>query len=94
MEDNRRRSRLPVAFLNYVGGPLGDWYPALEKAPRIFRGKALLQRLGQDPMEGYLARITIPRSVRASLFSDDLENELQGYDSLDQLREQYHRADT
>jgi asparagine synthase (glutamine-hydrolysing) len=94
VEDNRLRSRLPAVFRNNVVGFLGDWYPALEGAPRAFRGKSFLQRLGQDPMEGYLARITIPRSVRASLLSDDLENELHGYDPLEQFREHYHRADT
>jgi asparagine synthase (glutamine-hydrolysing) len=94
VEDNRLRSRLPAAFRNNVVGFLGDWYPALEGAPRAFRGKSFLQRIGRDPMEGYLARVTIPRAVRASLLSDDLENELHGYDPLEQFREHYQHADT
>jgi asparagine synthase (glutamine-hydrolysing) len=60
----------------------------------MFRGKSFLKRLGQDPLEGYLARITIPESIRKSLLSDDLKKQMRGYDPLDQFREHYHRADT
>ncbi len=94
VEDNRLRSRFPLSFRSKVLGPLGQWYPALEGAPRVFRGKSLLLRLGQDPLEGYLARITVPESIRESLLSHDLKKELHGYDPLDQFREHYRRADT
>jgi len=93
-EDNRLRSRFPLPFRSNVLAPLGHWYPALEGAPRMLRGKSFLQRLGQDPLEGYLARITIPHSIRESLLSDDVKKELHGYDPLEQFREHYHRADT
>src|SRR5271166_2050278 len=94
VDDNRLRSRFLLLFRHNVLGPLGEWYPALEGAPRVFRGKSFLQRLGQDPLEGYLARITVPELIRESLLSDDLKNQLHGYDPLEQFREHYHRADT
>jgi asparagine synthase (glutamine-hydrolysing) len=93
-EDNRLRSKFPRPFRRNILGPLGQWYPALEGSPRLFRGKSFLQRLGQDPLEGYLARITVPEFVRESLLSDDLKSELHGYDPLEQFREHYRRADT
>jgi len=94
VEDNRLRSKFPLPLRSNVLGPLGQWYPELEGAPRMLRGKSFLQRLGRDPLEGYLARITIPESVRESLLSVDVKEELHGYDPLDQFREHYHRADT
>jgi asparagine synthase (glutamine-hydrolysing) len=93
LEDNRMRGLVPP-FLRKVARPLGDWYPALEGAPRVFRGKSFLQRLAQDPMEGYLARITTPRAIRDSLLSSEVQEELHGYDPLDQFREHYLRAGT
>jgi len=45
-------------------------------------------------MEGYLSRITVEESVRQSLLSSDLKEQLRGYDPLDQFREHYRRADT
>jgi asparagine synthase (glutamine-hydrolysing) len=94
VEDNRLRSKFPRALRRNVLGPLGQWYPALPGAPRMLRGKSFLQRLAHDPLEGYLARITVPEFVRESLLSDDLRNELHGYDPLEQFREHYRRADT
>lgn len=94
VEDNRLRSRIPLSLRSKVCEPLGQWYPALEGAPRVFRGKSFLQKLAHDPLEGYLGRITVSESIRQSLLSDDLKNELRGYDPLEQFREHYHRADT
>jgi len=92
--DNRRRSMFPLTFRNNVLRPLGHWYPELEGAAPVFRAKNWFQRMGRDPLEGYLARITVPRSIRESLLSDDLKEQLRDYDPLDQFREHYHRADT
>jgi asparagine synthase (glutamine-hydrolysing) len=93
-EDNRVRSRFPLSFRNQIVAPLSNWYPEFESAPRIFRGKAFLQRLAQDPLEGYLARITVAPAIRESLLSGDVKRELRDYDPLDQFREHYNRAGT
>jgi asparagine synthase (glutamine-hydrolysing) len=90
-EDNRLKSRLPSP-LRPLFSALGEIYPALDGAPRLRRGKSFLRRLGQDPLEGYLARITVPAEDGSSLLSADARRELQDYDPLDQFREHYHRA--
>src|SRR5262249_16920539 len=94
VEDNRLRSRFPLSVRDNVLGPLGRWYPATEGVPRVLSGKSFLQRLARDPLEGYLARVTVPETIRQDLFSGDLKKELRGYDPLDQFREHYRRADT
>ncbi|HET7208496.1 MAG TPA: asparagine synthase (glutamine-hydrolyzing) [Terriglobales bacterium] len=94
LADNRLRSLFPPSFRRTALRRLGQWYPPLEHAPRLFRAKSLLQRLGDDPLEGYLARITAPRWVRESILSDDLKSGLRGYDPLEQFRDHYRRADS
>lgn len=91
--DNRRRSLLPAPFRRLLR-PLSAWYPRLETAPRVFRAKSLMENMVRDPLEGYLARITVPAFVRETLFSPGFLSGLGDYDPLDQLREHYHRADT
>ena len=92
--DNRLRSLFPSGFRQSALRRVGHWYPPLEQAPRLFRAKSLLQRLGDDPLEGYLARITVPRWIRESILSGDMQSDLRGYDPLEQFREHYRRADT
>jgi len=91
--DNRLRSHIPASIRQNVISPLGRLYPKLEQAPRIFRAKSLLQSLGRDPLEGYLASITIPALIRTSLLSGDVKAELSGYDPLEQFRDYYRRSD-
>jgi asparagine synthase (glutamine-hydrolysing) len=92
--DNRRRAMFPLTFRNNVLRPLGHWCPELEGSAPVFRAKNWFQRMGRDPLEGYLARITVPGPIRESLLSHDLKEQLGDYDPLDQFREHYHRADT
>jgi asparagine synthase (glutamine-hydrolysing) len=92
--DNRFRAMFPLYFRRNVLRPLGQWYPTLEGAPRVLRAKSLLQKFAHDPLEGYLARNTVPAFVRDFLLSGDLRSELHGYDPLEQFREHYHRANT
>jgi asparagine synthase (glutamine-hydrolysing) len=94
VDDNRLRSLIPPALRHSVLRPLSKWYPELEGVPKMFRGKHLIERLARDPLEGYLARITVPESACGSLLSDDLKQELRDYDPLDQFRDHYRRADT
>src|SRR5581483_2993317 len=49
---------------------------------------------GRDPLEGYLASITIAPWLREALLSGDLRGQLRDYDPLEQFREHYRRADT
>jgi len=93
LEDERLRSMFPAFFRSRVVRPLADWYPRLEGAPRLFKAKSTLQRIADDPLEAYLDRITVPAWVRSSLFSEDVNRQLGGYDPLEQFREHYKHAD-
>jgi asparagine synthase (glutamine-hydrolysing) len=97
--DNRLRSMVPQAFRRTVLQPLAQWYPSFAGSSfggssLMTRSKGLLQRLARDPLEGYLARITVPASLRNNLLDGDIQQDLCGYDPLEQYREHYRRADS
>jgi asparagine synthase (glutamine-hydrolysing) len=93
--ENRLRSYVPETLRRTVFGPLGEIYPKLGWAPRVFRAKSTFQSLARNPIEGYFHGISCcPPSMKNRLFSSDLTKELAGYDSLDVLRYHYDRART
>jgi asparagine synthase (glutamine-hydrolysing) len=93
--ENRLRRFVPQLLRGAVFGPLGQWYPALAWAPRIFRAKATLQSLSRSPLEGYFNSISIFRpQEKTRLFTGDFHRMLAGYDSMDVLRYHYDRAGT
>ena len=48
-----------------VFGPLGRWYPKLDRAPRFLRAKTTFQALARDSVEAYLHGVGIcPREMR------------------------------
>jgi asparagine synthase (glutamine-hydrolysing) len=94
VEDNHLRAKVPLSFRRNVLAPLGRWYPAADGSSRILRGKSFLQRVGGDPLEGYLRRVASPQHIREALLSGDLKQELRDYDPLEQFREHYNRVDT
>ncbi len=74
------RSRVPLALRQAVFGPLGRWYPKLDWAPRIFRGKTTFQGLARGTVDAYLHGVSIcSDEMRAALFSADFRRDLQGY---------------
>jgi len=82
--EQRLRAMFPDAFRKNVFGFLGKWYPKLDWAPRVVRGKTTFQALGRDPMEAYLHGVSIfPEEGRSWLFSDSMQRDLQGYRSTD-----------
>jgi len=82
--EQRLRALFPDAFRKSVFGALGRYYPKLDWAPRVFRGKTTFQALARDPMEAYLHGVSIfPEEGREWLFSDGLKRDLQGYRSAE-----------
>ena len=82
--EERLRSMLPDAVRKPVFGSLGRWYPKLDWAPRVFRGKTTFQALGRSAMAAYLHGVSIfPEEGRGWLFSEQLKSELQGYRSIE-----------
>ena len=93
--ENRMRRVLPAGVRKTLFGPLGQHYPALAWAPRVFRAKATLQSLSRSPVEGYFNSISVFRpDEKLRLFTQDFLENLQGYDTLGVLQHYYDRADT
>ncbi len=82
--EERLRSLFPAGLRKSVFGTLGNWYPKLDWAPRVLRGKTTFQALGRDSMEAYLHGVSIfPEEGRDWLFSDAMKQDLQGYRSAE-----------
>lgn len=95
MWENELRSHVPTFIRRSVFGPLGQWYPKLGWAPRMFRAKSTFQSLARDPLEGYFWGISCcPPDLKSRLFAPDAWNRLGGYNSADVLRFHYDRAGT
>lgn len=95
MANEYRRSWLPEAVRRDVFGPLGHWYPALSRAPRVLRAKSALESLARSPLEDYFHEISLCRpEVKKRLLAADILRDLNGYDSADVLRGHYERAGT
>jgi asparagine synthase (glutamine-hydrolysing) len=87
------RTRVPASIRRKVFGPLGEIYPKLGWAPRIFRAKSTLQSLARSPIDGYFYGISCcPPGLKPQLFHGDVSRRLQDYDSADVLRYYYDRA--
>jgi len=95
LRENQVRSLVPASVRRWVFGPLGEYYPKLGWAPRMFRAKSTFQSLARDPVEGYFyGGSCCPPALKSQLFSADLGKSLAGYDSTDVIRYHYDRADT
>jgi asparagine synthase (glutamine-hydrolysing) len=95
MWENRLRSFVPAPVRSKVFRPLGQWYPKLDWAPRVFRAKNTFQSLARSPIDGYFNTMSFcPPALKSRLLSGDVTKALNGYDSADVLRYYYDRADT
>jgi asparagine synthase (glutamine-hydrolysing) len=93
--ENRFRNYFPGSFRRAVFKPLGQWYPPLAWAPRVFRAKATFQSLARSPLEGYFNSVSYFRpDDKKRLFTSDFLKTLGDYDSIEVLRDYYDRADT
>ena len=80
--EERVRSSLPLGIRRPVFGALGNLYPKLDWAPRVFRGKTTFQALARTTSEAYLHGVSITSDdLRDKLFSGQMKSELQGYRS-------------
>lgn len=82
--EQKLRSLFPDWFRKPAFGFLGNYYPKLDWAPRVFRGKTTFQALARDSMNAYLHGVSIfPEEGRNWLFSDNFKRDLQGYTSAE-----------
>jgi asparagine synthase (glutamine-hydrolysing) len=80
--EQRLRELFPDRIRPTVFGALGRWYPKLDWAPQVFRGKTTFQALARDPVQAYLHGVSIfSDEGRAGLFSKRFSSDLQGYRS-------------
>ena len=93
--ENRLRRFVPRWMRRNVFRPLGQWYPGLAWAPRIFRARATFQSLSRTPLEGYFNSLSIFRpDEKFHALTGDFRQSLQGYDSIEVFRKYYDRAGT
>ncbi len=93
--ETRLRRWLPARLRASMFGPLGQIYPNLAWAPRIFRAKYRLQSLARDPLGGYFNSMSIFRpDEKKELLSPDFQAGLGNYDPISVLEEHYTSADT
>ena len=80
--EERLRSKLPLALRQSVFGALGRWYPKLDWAPRVFRGKTTFQALARDTADAYLHGVSLSSDeMRSAMFSPQFRQQLQGYNA-------------
>ncbi|MBN8279086.1 MAG: amidotransferase 1, exosortase A system-associated [Gammaproteobacteria bacterium] len=76
------RRLVPAAIRQPLFGLLGRYYPKLDWAPRVFRGKTTFQALARDSVGAYLHAVSLSTAeTRDSLYSPAFRARLQGYDS-------------
>jgi asparagine synthase (glutamine-hydrolysing) len=95
VRENRVRSLLPQGMRRSVFGPLSEWYPKADWAPRVFRAKSTLQSLARSPLEGYFNTMSCcPPEMKACVLGPEVLRQLNGYDSSEVLRYHFDRAGT
>jgi asparagine synthase (glutamine-hydrolysing) len=93
--ENKVRLVVPANVRAAIFGPLGNVYPSLSWAPRVFRGRRRFQSLARDPLDGYFNSIAIFQDgEKAQLLDPDFQDSVGDYDSISVLEEHYDAADT
>jgi asparagine synthase (glutamine-hydrolysing) len=95
LAEEQARSSLPLGLRRPLFGALGQLYPKLDWAPRMFRAKTTFQALAMDSAEAYQHSMSRLRyDERRRLLSDGLQRQLGGYQTRDLFREHAARART
>jgi asparagine synthase (glutamine-hydrolysing) len=88
MYEQRLRTMLPLGLRRSLFGMLGNAYPKLDWAPRMFRAKSTFQALARSGLEGYFHNFSIlSDALRGELYSERFKRELGGYHALEVLRD-------
>lgn len=93
--EEQMRSWLPDSIRKPVFGFLGQVYPKADWAPKIFRAKSTFEAIARDSMEGYFHSVSVlSNELRSNLFSNQLKQDLQGYQAVDVFRRHVDKAPT
>jgi asparagine synthase (glutamine-hydrolysing) len=81
------RNWIPGSVRRPLFGWLGQVYPKIDWAPKIFRAKSTFQAIARDSLEGYFHGVSVmPDGLRSQVYSARMKSELQGYHALEVLR--------
>ncbi len=91
--EDRMRNFMPDAIRKPLFGFMGQVYPKADWAPKIFRAKSTFESIARDSIEGYFHSVSVnSNAIRSALFSDQLKNDLQGYQAVDVFRRHMKKA--
>jgi asparagine synthase (glutamine-hydrolysing) len=78
--EERLRGLLPLGVRRPLFGALGEWYPKLDWAPKVLRGKSTFQALARTAIDGYFHNFALlPDALRRRLYSPRFHSDLQGF---------------
>jgi len=95
MNEERLRGALPLGIRKPIFGALGQMYPKMDWAPKVFRAKTTFEALARNSVEAYMHSVSITsQAQRSLLFSDSLKRELQGYQAVETFNYHAQRSPT
>jgi asparagine synthase (glutamine-hydrolysing) len=78
------RNSMPSCIRRPLFGILGQVYPKLDWAPKLFRAKSTFQAIARDTLEGYFNGVSVMNNgQRGELYSDQFKKDLQGYHAIE-----------
>jgi asparagine synthase (glutamine-hydrolysing) len=93
--EERVRAALPLGLRRPAFGFLGNAFPKLDWAPRMFRAKTTFEAMGRSSVEAYFHSMSIMAApLRQRLFSERFRTSLGGYDARDVFDRHAARAGT
>ncbi|MBE0469754.1 MAG: amidotransferase 1, exosortase A system-associated [Methyloprofundus sp.] len=85
--EDRMRAIMPDSIRKPLFGFMGQVYPKADWAPKILRAKSTFESIGRDSLEGYFHSVSVQSNeFRAQLFSQQLKQDLQGYQAVEVFR--------
>ena len=93
--EERARNLVPQGLRQPLFGALGQLFPKLDWAPRMFRAKTTLQALALDSTQAYLHSVSVLRSdEREALYSSGFKRTLAGYRAQEVFKHHAAKANT
>lgn len=93
--EERARNMVPLGLRQPLFGALGQLFPKLDWAPRMFRAKTTFQALALDSTQAYLHSVSVLRSdEREALYSSGFKRTLAGYRAQEVFKHHAARANT
>lgn len=93
--EERARNMVPLGLRQPLFGALGQLFPKLDWAPRMFRAKTTFQALALDSTQAYLHSVSVLRfDEREALYSSGFKRTLAGYRAQEVFKQHAAKANT